>query len=69
MACYIWLIAHVSPQKASTYALVNPVVALVLGIVILDERVTMLTLGAAGAVVGGVAIILFSKRLGRRGES
>ena len=29
--CYLWLLTRVSAQKVTTYALVNPVVALILG--------------------------------------
>jgi drug/metabolite transporter (DMT)-like permease len=45
--------------KVATYALVNPVVALVLGAVVLDERVTPLAIIAAALVLFGVALSLF----------
>ena len=40
--CYLWLLTRVSAQKVTTYALVNPVVALILGAVVLNERITFL---------------------------
>jgi drug/metabolite transporter (DMT)-like permease len=55
---YIWLLHHVSPTAASTYAFVNPVVAVALGAVILGEPITLLTLVAAILIVGAVALLL-----------
>ncbi len=57
--CYLWLLTRVSAPKVTTYALVNPVVALALGAAVLDEKITALTLTAAVLVLGGVALVLF----------
>jgi len=57
--CYSYLIAHVSAHKVSTYALVNPVIALALGVAILDEKVSLAMLVASAMVLLGVALILF----------
>lgn len=57
--CYLWLLTRVPAPKVATYALVNPVVALILGAVVLGERVTPLTLAAAALVLVGVALIVF----------
>jgi drug/metabolite transporter (DMT)-like permease len=57
--CYLWLLTRVSASKAATYALVNPVVALLLGALVLSERLTALALIAAGLVLIGVALVLF----------
>ncbi len=57
--CYLWLLTRVSASKAATYALVNPVVALFLGALVLNERLTALALIAAGLVLVGVALVLF----------
>jgi drug/metabolite transporter (DMT)-like permease len=57
--CYSYLIAHVSAHKVSTYALVNPVIALALGVVILGEKVSWAMLIASALVLLGVALILF----------
>ena len=57
--CYSYLIAHVSAHKVSTYALVNPVIALALGVVILGEKVSLAMLIASAMVLFGVALILF----------
>jgi drug/metabolite transporter (DMT)-like permease len=50
----------------STYAYVNPVVAVFLGWVILGEPVTWLTVAAGALIVGAVALIV-SRPDGRRG--
>jgi drug/metabolite transporter (DMT)-like permease len=57
--CYLWLLTRVSAQKVTTYALVNPVVALILGAIVLDERVTPLAAASAALVLIGVALVLF----------
>lgn len=57
--CYLWLLTRVPASKVTTYALVNPVVALVLGAVVLDERITLVAVVAAGLVLVGVALVLF----------
>lgn len=56
---YLWLLTRVSAPKVTTYALVNPVIALILGALVLDERVTWLAVTATALVLGGVALILF----------
>lgn len=57
--CYLWLLTRVSTQKVTTYALVNPVVALFLGAMFLHERITATVVFAASLVLGGVALVLF----------
>ncbi len=57
--CYLWLLTRVPAPKVATYALVNPVVALVLGAIVLGERVTLLATCAAVLVLVGVALIVF----------
>lgn len=57
--CYLWLLTRVPAPKVATYALVNPVVALVLGAAVLGERVTLLAVVAAMLVLLGVALIVF----------
>jgi drug/metabolite transporter (DMT)-like permease len=54
---YIFLLKAVTPAKASTYAYVNPLVAVFLGWAIAGESVTGRTLGAAAVILAGVAMI------------
>jgi len=56
---YLWLLTRVSASKVTTYALVNPVVAMLLGAVFLQEKVTTLAITAAILVLAGVALVLF----------
>ncbi|HKE93374.1 MAG TPA: EamA family transporter [Povalibacter sp.] len=57
--CYLWLLTRVAAPKVTTYALVNPVVALILGALILHEEITALTIAATLLVLLGVALVLF----------
>lgn len=54
---YIYLLRAVSPAQASTYAYVNPVVAVFLGWAIAGEAVTARMLAAAAIILIGVAMI------------
>jgi drug/metabolite transporter (DMT)-like permease len=58
---YIWLLHNVSVTAASTYAFVNPVVAVFLGAIVLGERVTPVTLVAAALIVGAVILLLIGQ--------
>ena len=57
--CYLWLLTQVSAAAVTTYALINPVIAICLGALLLNERITPLAVAAAAMVLGGVALILF----------
>jgi drug/metabolite transporter (DMT)-like permease len=59
---YIYLLKEVSPAKASTYAYVNPVVAMFLGWAIAGEAITARTLAAAAIILGGVALITLAQQ-------
>lgn len=63
---YVYLLRHVPPAKASTYAYVNPVVAIFLGWLILAEPLDFLTIVAAVIILSGVAIVQTSKMIPRR---
>ena len=67
--CYLWLLTQVSAAAVTTYALVNPVIALMLGAVLLDERITPLAILAAAMVLGGVSLILFQGLWQRRRDA
>ncbi len=54
---YVWLLEHSTPALVSTYAYVNPVVAIILGWAILDEPLNLRILLAAMVIIGAVAII------------
>jgi drug/metabolite transporter (DMT)-like permease len=58
---YSWLLTVSTAAKVSTYAYVNPVVALALGWALADEPLTARTIVAAGVVLAGVALITFAR--------
>lgn len=58
---YSFLLKHVAPAKVSTYAYVNPIVAVFLGWLLASEPVTPRTLLAAGIIICGVAFITVYK--------
>jgi drug/metabolite transporter (DMT)-like permease len=55
---YVWLLANAPVSKATTHTHVNPVVAVALGWLVLDERITLATLAGAALVVGSVAAVV-----------
>ncbi|HXM13423.1 MAG TPA: EamA family transporter [Terriglobales bacterium] len=58
---YIWLLQHVPTSKVSTYAYVNPVVAIVLGWLVLHERVDRYILIGSAIVVASVVLVTSAK--------
>lgn len=54
---YIWLLQHQPPSRISTYAYVNPVVAVFLGWALAGEPLTVRTMIAAAIIIGAVALI------------
>jgi drug/metabolite transporter (DMT)-like permease len=58
---FVWLMKHTTPARVSTYAYVNPVVAVFLGWLILDEPVTTRTVFAAAIIIAAVAIVTTQK--------
>ena len=54
---YVWLVRTVAPTLVSTYAFVNPVVAVILGWVFAREPLNARTIVAAAIIVGAVALI------------
>jgi len=58
---YIWLLRHTSPALASTYAFVNPIVAMFIGWAIGGEALGARTLLAAALAVSGVTVIILAR--------
>jgi drug/metabolite transporter (DMT)-like permease len=57
-SAYLWLLRNVRTSLVSTYAYVNPIVAVFLGWLVLDEAVTLRMGFAAAIVLGAVALIV-----------
>jgi drug/metabolite transporter (DMT)-like permease len=55
---YVYLLQHATPARASTYAFVNPVVAVAIGAAVGGEPLTGRIMAAAAVIVAGVALIV-----------
>ena len=62
MTCYVFVLGRLAPTTVSSYAFVNPVVAVVLGALILDERLSGREAIGAAIVVLAVAGLLVGRR-------
>ncbi len=60
---YIWLLRHVRPALATSYAYVNPIIAVILGYAFLQERFTVHAIGAMLLIAFSVFLITRQKRL------
>lgn len=59
-SAYVWLLRVSTPARVSTYAYVNPIVAVFLGWALASEPLTSRMLIAAAVIVTGVALITTS---------
>jgi len=55
---YIWLLNHVAVTTVATYAYVNPVVAVALGVAFRGETLTPRSLLAAALIIGAVVAMV-----------
>ena len=65
---YVWLLRVAPLSKVTTYAYVNPVVAFLLGAMILGEPITARTLVAAAIILVAVALIVTARGRATRAE-
>jgi drug/metabolite transporter (DMT)-like permease len=56
-SAYMWLLSHVPAVKVSTYAYVNPVIAIGLGALILGEPIDGFMIVGTLVILGGVAAV------------
>ncbi|MET8046336.1 MULTISPECIES: EamA family transporter [unclassified Streptosporangium] len=59
---YVWLLNNAPISLVSTYAYVNPVVAVVLGALVLSEQVTGPMIAGGMVIVLGVALVVSTER-------
>jgi drug/metabolite transporter (DMT)-like permease len=59
---YTWLVSVSSPSMLSTYAYVNPVVAVFLGWLLASEKAGLRTLAATAVILAGVALVSRSRK-------
>ncbi|HWC69579.1 MAG TPA: EamA family transporter, partial [Actinomycetota bacterium] len=59
-SAYLWLLRNVRTTLVSTYAYVNPIVAVTLGVIVLDEALTGRIFVSGAIVLASVALIVSS---------
>lgn len=58
---YVWLLKHVPTPKVATYAYVNPIVAVILGLIVLHERFDHFMLAGTVVITAAVALVTTAK--------
>jgi drug/metabolite transporter (DMT)-like permease len=61
LVAFTYLLQNVAVTKVSTYAFVNPVIAVLLGVMLLHERLVAAQLGGMGVIVCAVAMVIYSR--------
>jgi drug/metabolite transporter (DMT)-like permease len=61
-SAYVWLLTVRPATQVSTYAYVNPVVAVLLGVLFAGERLTVLQIAGLGIILFSVVLINQSKK-------
>jgi len=59
---YIWLLHHVRPALATSYAYVNPVIAVAIGALLLGEKFNSNAIGAMLLILFGVVLMTVKKK-------
>lgn len=61
-SAYVWLLDNVRPALATSYAYVNPPVAVLLGALVLGERFSVHAIGAMAVILASVLLITRARR-------
>jgi drug/metabolite transporter (DMT)-like permease len=59
---YVWLLHHAPISLVATYAYVNPVIAVLLGALILNEPITAAVVAGGAVIVLGVVLVVSKER-------
>lgn len=62
-SAFVWLVKHVRPALATSYAYVNPPIALLLGVLLLDEPLNSHTVVAMLLILTSIGMVTIGKRL------
>jgi drug/metabolite transporter (DMT)-like permease len=68
-SAYVWLLARAPLSLATTYAYVNPAVAVGLGALFLGEPLTVTVLVGGAVIIAAVAFVITSEARARRGTA
>jgi len=60
-SAYVWLLKVRSATQVSTYAYVNPVIAVILGVIFAGEHITLLQITGLVVILGSVLLINLAK--------
>lgn len=60
ISAYVWLLQNASAARVSTYAFVNPAVAIFLGWLLADEEINLHIMLGAGIILAGVFLVIRS---------
>jgi drug/metabolite transporter (DMT)-like permease len=60
-SAYVYLLDHVAVSKVATYAYVNPVIAVILGVILLKERFVAVEYAGMAAILVAVFLVTSSK--------
>ena len=61
LTAYVYLLKHVPVTKVSTYAFVNPVIAVLIGLVTLHERLAPAEMAGMLLIIAAVATVILSR--------
>jgi len=61
-SAYMFLLSRVRPALAGSYAYVNPVVAVLLGVALAAEPITLVTVLALPVILLGVGLVAVARR-------
>jgi drug/metabolite transporter (DMT)-like permease len=60
---YAWLLRYCDPAKVATYAYVNPIVAVLLGVAFAGEKLDARIAIAAALIIGSVALVITAQQI------
>ena len=69
LTAYVYLLKHVAVTKVSTYAFVNPVIAVLIGVAAFGERLAPAELAGMVLIIAAVAMVILSRTKGEPAPS
>jgi drug/metabolite transporter (DMT)-like permease len=66
LVAFTYLLQNVAVTKVATYAFVNPIIAVLLGLVVLHERLGLVEIAGMAVIVCSVVMVIYSKTGAKR---